>query len=99
MTDMIETQTAASKPTTKRPRKMVREPEVARPALTEPRVNKSDLVIGLLRRTGGATIDEMVAATEWLPHTTRAVSACTGSPAGFTNSWRCGAAAGDQRHR
>ena len=72
MTDMIETQTAASKPTIKRHRKMARDPEVARPALTEPRINKSDLVIRLLRRTGDAKLDEMVAATDWLPHTTRA---------------------------
>ena len=72
MTDMIETQTAASKPIIKRHRKMARDPEVARPALTEPRVNKSDLVIGLLQRPGGATLDEMIAATGWLPHTTRA---------------------------
>ena len=72
MTDMIETQTAGSKPTIKRHRKMARDPEVARPALTEPRINKSDLVIRLLRRTGDATLDEMIAATDWLPHTTRA---------------------------
>ena len=68
MTDMIEAQT----PATKRPRKMARDPDVARPALTEPRVNKSDLVIGLLQRPGGATLDEVIAATGWLPHTTRA---------------------------
>ena len=72
MTDMIQTQTSASQPAAKRPRKMARDPEVARPALTEPRINKSDLVIRLLRRTGDATLDEMVAATDWLPHTTRA---------------------------
>ena len=72
MTDMIEAQAPASKPASKRPRKMARDPEVAPPALTEPRVNKSDLVIGLLQRLGGATLDEMIAATGWLPHTTRA---------------------------
>ena len=72
MTDTIEAQTSARKPATKRPRKMARDPEATSPAATEPRINKSDLVIGLLRRTGGATIDEMVAATDWLPHTTRA---------------------------
>ena len=72
MTDKIEAQTATNKPTTKKPRKMAREPEASPPALTEPRVNKSELVIGLLQRTGGATLDEMVAATDWLPHTTRA---------------------------
>ena len=72
MTDMIEAQKAASKPAIKRPRKMAREPEAMPPAPAEPRVNKSDLVIGLLQRTDGATLDEMVAATGWLPHTTRA---------------------------
>ncbi len=72
MTDMIEAQASGSKPATKRPRKMARDPEAMAPAPTEPRVNKSDLVIGLLQRTGGATLDEMVAATGWLPHTTRA---------------------------
>ena len=72
MTNLIETQIAASRPSSKRARKMARDPEAAPLAPTEPRVNKSDLVIGLLRRTGGATIDEMVAATDWLPHTTRA---------------------------
>ena len=75
MTDMIEAQTAGSQPATKRPRKMAREPEAASPAPTEPHVNKSDFVIGLLQRTGGATLDEMVAATGWLPHTTRAALA------------------------
>ena len=72
MTDMIEPQPAASKRSTKRPRKMAREPEAMPPASTEPRINKSDIVIGLLQRTGGATLDEMVTATDWLPHTTRA---------------------------
>ena len=72
MTEMIVVQTAANKPTTKQPRKMAREPEASPPALTEPRVNKSELVSGLLQRPRGATLDEMVAATDWLPHTTRA---------------------------
>ena len=72
MTDMIKAQTVATKPTIKRPRKMAREPEAMPPAPAEPRVNKSDLVIGLLQRIGGATLVEMVTATGWLPHTTRA---------------------------
>ncbi len=72
MTDVIEAQTAASKPAIKWPRKMARAPEAVPPALTEPRVNKSDLVVTLLKRDGGTTLDEMVAATGWLPHTTRA---------------------------
>ena len=49
---------------------MAREPEVAPPSPTEPRVNKSQLIIGLMQRACGATLDELVAATGWLPHTT-----------------------------
>jgi hypothetical protein len=33
---------------------------------------KRALVIGLLQREAGATLDDLVAATRWLPHTTRA---------------------------
>jgi hypothetical protein len=33
---------------------------------------KQALVVGLLGREQGATLDELVAATGWLPHTTRA---------------------------
>lgn len=29
-------------------------------------------VLSLLRRRQGATMDELIAATDWLPHTTRA---------------------------
>ena len=72
MTDKIEAQAAASKPAIKRPRKMAREPDAMPHAPTEARVNKFDLVIGLLQRPSGAALDEMVAATGWLPHTTRA---------------------------
>lgn len=71
MIDMIEAQTAGSKPT-KRPRRMARDPDAAPPALAEQRANKSGIVIGLLQRPSGATLDELVAATGWLPHTTRA---------------------------
>jgi DNA-binding MarR family transcriptional regulator len=34
--------------------------------------SKMELVLGLLRRPVGATLDELVTATGWLPHTTRA---------------------------
>lgn len=34
---------------------------------------KRDLILGLLARSEGASLDEMVAATGWLPHTTRAM--------------------------
>ena len=33
---------------------------------------KQALIIGLLQREAGATLDDLVAATHWLPHTTRA---------------------------
>jgi hypothetical protein len=34
--------------------------------------NKTALVITLLQREGGATLGDLVTATDWLPHTTRA---------------------------
>ena len=49
-----------------------REPEAVPFAPTASRVSKSDLVVTLLKRGGGTPLDEMVAATGWLPHTTRA---------------------------
>lgn len=36
------------------------------------RETKADMVIALLKRKGGATLEEMVQATGWLPHTARA---------------------------
>ena len=44
-------------------------PEAATPARA---ISKIDTVIGLLEREQGATLAEMVEATGWLPHTTRA---------------------------
>jgi hypothetical protein len=35
-------------------------------------LTKQALIIGLLQRTEGATLADLVAATGWLPHTTRA---------------------------
>ncbi|MEG3089211.1 DUF3489 domain-containing protein [Sphingomonas sp. PB4P5] len=37
-----------------------------------PRVTKASAVMALLRREEGATLGDMIAATGWLPHTTRA---------------------------
>lgn len=71
MTDTTLAEVTA-KPATKRPRKMARQPEAVPPAPITLRVRKSDLVITLLKREGGASLNEMVAATGWLPHTTRA---------------------------
>ena len=36
------------------------------------RPTKSAIIVGLLTRSKGATLQEMVDATGWLPHTTRA---------------------------
>src|SRR5687767_11527114 len=33
---------------------------------------KAQIILGLLRRDEGATLEQLVAATGWLPHTTRA---------------------------
>ncbi len=41
-------------------------------AVNTPRQTKSALVLSLLRRDEGATLTELVAATGWQPHTTRA---------------------------
>ena len=43
-----------------------------KPASPQPTGTKSVAVIALLSRQDGATLDEMIAATGWLPHTTRA---------------------------
>src|SRR3954463_168017 len=36
------------------------------------RATKQALIVGLRQRQAGATLDDLVAATGWLPHTTRA---------------------------
>lgn len=49
------------------------EPAVAaEPAPPAPRTTKSAAVLDLLRREQGATLPDLIAATGWLPHTTRA---------------------------
>ena len=57
------------------PRKMAREPNTttedsSSPAPAAP--SKISVVLDLLRRDEGATLAELVEATDWLPHTTRA---------------------------
>lgn len=37
-----------------------------------PKPSKIDQIFQLLKRSGGATLDELVEATNWLPHTARA---------------------------
>jgi hypothetical protein len=57
------------------PRKMAREPSTTvdeAPTATAATPSKISLVLDLLRRDQGASLDEMVEATGWLPHTTRA---------------------------
>ena len=44
----------------------------AEPANADQRVTKTSLVLGLLGRDEGATIEQMVGVTGWLPPTTRA---------------------------
>lgn len=39
---------------------------------TPKRSNKSAVVLGLLERSEGATIEQLMSATGWLPHSTRA---------------------------
>ena len=43
-----------------------------RPAASTPRPSKTADLIALLRREQGATLPELIEATGWLPHTTRA---------------------------
>jgi hypothetical protein len=80
MIDNIET-----KPTTKRPLRMARGPKsegaievpdsVPAPDIdlkpAKPPI-KSSLLLQMLQRSEGATIAQIVTATGWLPHTTRA---------------------------
>lgn len=47
-------------------------PAVPHEIAVEKKQTKAALIIALLQRDQGATLDELVAATGWLPHTTRA---------------------------
>lgn len=46
--------------------------QVPAPAAADAPPTKIGQVTALLRRAGGATVDELIAVTGWLPHTTRA---------------------------
>lgn len=59
-----------SKQATKKPADATTKPATEKAvAKRETKIGK---VIALLRRKDGATLDEMIEATGWLPHTTRA---------------------------
>lgn len=59
-----------------RQRRMAREtsgdPQPEKPKSAPRGPSKIDQVVGLLKRTSGATLAELIAVTGWLPHTTRA---------------------------
>lgn len=67
-------------PATRRSRNMAHKPEAPEPGEAndtpivsrEKRKTKASLVIELLQRPDGATLDELGTVTGWLPHTTRA---------------------------
>jgi hypothetical protein len=61
--------TIAPKPARSRNPKQTLPAPVATPAKSP---SKKDQVLALLQRNGGATLEELVAATGWLKHTTRA---------------------------
>ena len=54
------------------PRKMAREPNTTAEETSPAAPSKISIVLGLLRRDEGATLADLVDATGWLPHTTRA---------------------------
>jgi hypothetical protein len=72
--------------TMKKPRRMARPPYVGDRAIVDARLasgsgpsvsiekrsTKQNLVLGLLQLDSGASLADLVAATNWLPHTTRA---------------------------
>lgn len=82
------TSAAMNTKTTKKPRRMARQAKPAAAEAVgetpsheqntsapkpEKATSKASLVLNMLQQPAGATIEQMVAATGWLPHTTRAV--------------------------
>jgi hypothetical protein len=43
----------------------------SRTKTNQPKTSKQDQVLAMLRRANGASIDEIVAATDWQPHSAR----------------------------
>jgi len=76
------TDTTTTSPAHKRTRRMAREPEASTmtptgneapsPTPVEKAITKTAMLLELLRRPAGATLEDIVSATGWLPHTTRA---------------------------
>lgn len=74
------TQSNTTKPTIRRQRRMARSsqvdvallPPAGEPEAAIKRATKTDLLLDLLRREQGATLVQLVEATGWLAHTTRA---------------------------
>lgn len=60
-----------TKQTTTKPTGATTKPATGKTAV-KPRETKIGKVVVLLERKDGATLDEMIEATGWLPHTTRA---------------------------
>ena len=48
------------------------QPPSPEPAAAAPRITKAGTVVALLSQPTGATLPELITATGWLPHTTRA---------------------------
>ena len=64
-----DTAKSAAKPA----RKMAREPKAGAAADSSPkRPSKSAAILAMLQRPEGASLDQLVVATGWLPHTARA---------------------------
>jgi len=56
-----------------KPRKLIAKRKVAKSAARhDPSATKQNLVLSMLRRQNGASIDEIVSATSWQPHSARA---------------------------
>lgn len=62
----------------RRVRRMAREPQSAGDTMCDlpspvPQVTKSQMVLARLQRPDGCSLEDLVVATGWQPHTTRAV--------------------------
>ena len=67
-----------ARPSPKRPRRMAREPQSSQVQATDQpspvrRITKAQIVLDLLQRPEGSSLDQLVSATGWQPHTTRAM--------------------------